>query len=161
MPSLRKFSVRTFILAALAAGVWAIPTAAQAAPNPPGYTGGGVWIHPAAPTAEWGFGPMTIMVKVTNPSVVNHINFTATWPGSNWHFLCHDVPVSSGKSTYTCTFNPQAAGVPALTNMTLSFDVYGTSKDQLPYNLAPNGVHYVSWGWGCIYNPPTSTCGGW
>ena len=148
----------------VAAGIWAFSATAQAAPNPPTYTGGGVWVHPAAPTAQWGTGLMTIEVQVRNSSQVNHINFTATWPGSDWHKLCDHVPVThpgDDNYTYTCTFDPQAAGVPQLADMSLSFDVYGTSTDDPPYNKAPNGVHHVSWGWGCIYTPPTGGCGGW
>ncbi len=159
------------ILAALAAGMGAVPMTAQAAPNPPGYQGGGVWVHPAAPLAEWGDDvPMPITVNVTDPSVVSYVNFTASWPGSNgWHILCTDpVNFSPSTTTVTCDFNPQAPSapalpsglppVPALTNMTLSFDVYGQPGY---YNKSPNGEHQVSWGWACIYNPPTSTCGGW
>jgi len=131
----------------------------------PTYQGGGVWVHPAAPVAEWGDRPMVIEVQVMNISQVDHIDFTGTWPGVGWEVLpgCAESvasPYPAG-DIYRCTFDPQAAGVPALTNMTFSFDVYGTPANAPPFNLSPNGAHQVSWGWRCIYNPPTSTCLGW
>jgi hypothetical protein len=108
---------------------------------------------------------MDIEVQVTNISQVEHINFTADLPGVGWEILpgCAETvaPPYPAGDIYQCMFNPQTAGVPALTNMTLSFDVYGTTANAPPDNLSPNGEHQVSWGWGCIYNPPTSTCGGW
>jgi hypothetical protein len=129
------------------------------------YQGGGVWVHPAAPVAEWGDGPMVIEVQVMNISQVDHVDFTGTWPGVGWEILpgCAErvaSPYPAG-DIYRCTFDPKAAGVPALTNMTFSFDVYGTPANAPPFNLSPNGAHQVSWGWRCIYNPPTSTCLGW
>jgi hypothetical protein len=151
------------VVVALVAGVWwiACPTA-QAAPEPPGFSGGGVWIHPHAPDAQWGNEPMVIEVQVRNSSQVNHINVTGSWPGSGgWKTLCR-VPVSPPDSrTYQCTFDQQTAGVPRATDFSLSFDVYGTVKDQLPRNLSPNGIHQVSWGWGCIYVPGSGGCSGW
>ena len=131
----------------------------------PTYQGGGVWVHPSAPVAEWGDGPMVIEVQVTNISQVEHIDFTGTWPGVGWEILlgCAEsvAPPYPAGDIYRCMFDPQAAGVPALTNMTFSFDVYGTPANAPPFNLSPNGAHQVSWGWRCIYNPPTSTCLGW
>ena len=138
----------------------------ELARSSPPYQGGGVWVHPAAPVAEWGDGPMVLEVQVTNISQVEHINFTGTWPGAGWEILpgCAEtaaLPYPAG-DIYRCIFDPQAAGVPALTNMTLSFDVYGTPANAPPSNLSPNGAHQVSWGWRCTYNPPTTrTCPGW
>jgi hypothetical protein len=112
-----------------------------------------------------GDGPMVIEVQVTNISQVEHIDFTGTWPGVGWEVLsgCAEsvAPPYPAGDIYRCMFDPQAAGVPALTNMTFSFDVYGTPANAPPFNLSPNGAHQVSWGWRCIYNPPTSTCLGW
>lgn len=137
----------------------------ELARSSPTYQGGGVWVHPAAPVAEWGDGPMVIEVEVTNISQVEHITFTGTWPGVGWEILpgCAETvaPPYPAGDIYRCTFDPRAAGVSALTNMTLSFDVYGTPANAPPFNLSPNGAHQVSWGWRCIYNPPTSTCLGW
>lgn len=131
----------------------------------PTYQGGGIWVHPAAAVAHWGDGPMVIAVQVTNISQVEHINFTGTWPGVGWKILpgCAETvaPPYPAGDIYRCTFDPRAAGVPARTNMTLSFDVYGTPANAPPFNLSPNGAHQVSWGWRCIYNPPASTCLGW
>jgi hypothetical protein len=160
MLSLRRFFVCMVILVASTAGAGAVSATAQAAPNPPGWPGGGVWVHPAAPVAEWGFEPMVIAVQVRNSAWVNHIDVTGTWPGSGWHVLCSGPVQPDDRITYTCTFDPQAAGVPPLTEMSLSFDVYGTGTPP-PSNLSPNGVHKVSWGWGCIYTPPTGGCNGW
>jgi hypothetical protein len=133
--------------------------------SPTTYQGGGVWVHPAARVAEWGDGPMVIEVQVTNISQVQHINFTGTWPGTGWKILpgCTQTvaPPYPAGDIYRCTFDPQAAGVPARTNMTFSFDVYGTPANAPPFNLSPNGAHQVSWGWRCIYTPPASTCLGW
>jgi len=158
---------RRVLAIALACAILAIAGVAAfvLARSPPAYQGGGIWVHPAAPVAEWGDGPMVIEVKVTNISKVEHINFTGTWPGAGWEILpgCAETvapPYPTG-DVYQCKFDPQAAGVPALTNMTLSFDVYGTPANAPPFNLSPNGAHQVSWGRKCIYNPPASTCGGW
>jgi len=88
----------------------------------PTYQGGGVWVHPSAPVAEWGDGPMVIEVQVTNISQVEHIDFTGTWPGVGWEVLsgCAEsvAPPYPAGDIYRCMFDPQAAGVPALTNMT-------------------------------------------
>ena len=97
----------------------------------PAYQGGGVWVHPGAPVAEWGDGPMVLEVQVMNISRVEHINFTGTWSGVGWEILpgCTETvaPPYPAGDIYRCMFDPQAAGVPALTDMTLSFDVYGTA----------------------------------
>jgi hypothetical protein len=152
----------TLSLTVLAALLLASASTAQASPNPPGYTGGGVWVHPIGTPAQWGFEPMTVEVRVTNSSQVNHINFTANWPESGgWRILCRDAVSSPDSNTYTCKFGPQAAGVPPLADFSLSFDVYGSLNDQLPDNLAPNGVHHVSWGWGCVYVPGSGGCNNW
>jgi hypothetical protein len=131
----------------------------------PAYQSGGIWVHPAAAVAKWGDGPMVLEVQVTNISQVEHINFTGTWPGAGWEILpgCTETvaPPYPAGDIYRCMFDPQTAGVPTLTNMTLSFDVYGTPANAPPFNLSPNGAHQVSWGWKCVYNPPTSTCPGW
>jgi hypothetical protein len=91
--------------------------------------------------------------------------FTGTWPGAGWEILpgCAETvaPPYPAGDIYRCMFDPQAAGVPALTNMTLSFDVYGTSANARPFNLSPNGARQVSWGWRCTHTPPASTCLGW
>jgi hypothetical protein len=145
-------------------GVWVSPSSAQAAPEPPSYGGGGVWVHPATPTAQWGFGPMIIDVQARNSTQIDHINFTASVPGQGWRTICvAAVNHASGNPTYSCSWDPQAAGVPAATNFDLSFDVYGNPPpDGSPRNLAPNGKHQVSWGWGCIWNPGSGgTCNGW
>lgn len=158
---------RRLLAIALACTILAIAgvVAFVLAHSPPTYQGGGLWVHPAAPVAEWDDGSMVIEVQVTNISRVEHINFTGTWPGAGWEILpgCTETvaPPYPAGDIYQCVFDPRAAGVPALTNMTLSFDVYGTPANAPPFNLSPNGDHQVSWGWRCIYNPPNSTCGGW
>jgi hypothetical protein len=151
-----------------------------AAPNPPDYKGGGVWVHPEKPDATWNFDKMPIEVRVTNPHVVDHVNFTATYGRyRNWKVLCPDTNSNEGyRGVYEynnqtgiakCTWDPNGRGVDPLTGViTLSFDVYKYPKkkgknyeyDIPPYNLAPNGVHRLTYGWGCLIGPPRK-CGGW
>lgn len=166
------------VLAAVTAGIGAVPVTAEASPNPPGYTGGGVWVHPAAPNAQWGVnGPMDIVAKVTNQATapVGEIVFTGTWPelNGNWEILtengnqpCAFQVYPSGPTTFTCNFDPSAAGIQQISdNITLSFDVYETYQPDPknlgpPMNQSPNGEHVVTWGWVCITGPGGG-CNGW
>jgi hypothetical protein len=150
-----------------------------AAPEPPDYKGGGVWVHPEKPDATWNFDQMPIEVKVTRPDLVDHVNFTATYGRyREWKVLCPNATADyRGVYEYDkntgiakCTWDPNGRGVDPLTGViTLSFDVYqkrrvinddGSEYEIPPYNKAPNGVHRLTYGWGCLGVPPRQ-CGGW
>jgi hypothetical protein len=72
----------------------------------------------------------------TNPGdpPIDHVNFTATWPGAGWRVVC-TVSQPSHDDVYECDWNLD--GVPN-GSLTVSFDVYDTEGN---YNLAPNGTH--------------------
>lgn len=55
---------------------------------------------------------------------------------------CQPWQVSYYQGVYQATWDLDSAGVPIGKGFQVSFDVYGSEKDQQPENLSPNGIHY-------------------
>lgn len=113
------------------------PGSAKAMPS---ITPGGTWISPDNNFVVQGdILPFAAHAYPTNPGdpPIDHVNFTATWPGANWHVICTLYRPQQG-DVYRCNWNLAQAGVPN-GPLTVSFDVYDVQNNA---NLAPNGTHY-------------------
>jgi hypothetical protein len=103
---------------------------------------GGTWINPGNQFVVTGttlhFAAHAYPTNSGDPKI-DHVNFTATWPGAAWRVACA-VSQPSHDNVFECDWNLAQAGVPngGSGALTVSFDVYDTSGD---YNLAPNGLH--------------------
>jgi hypothetical protein len=103
---------------------------------------GGTWINPGNQFVVTGttlhFAAHAYPTNSGDPKI-DHVNFTATWPGAAWRVACA-VSQPSHDNVFECDWNLAQAWVPngGSGALTVSFDVYDTSGD---YNLAPNGLH--------------------
>ena len=122
---------------------------------------GGIWISPGDNFVIQGKTlHFAVYAYPTNPGdpLIDHVNFTATWPGTNWQILNNSTntvvkPISqkacAGHANchkYSFDWNLVKASVPngGSGPVTVSFDVYDTSGNS---NLAPNGLHREGTTW--------------
>lgn len=125
---------------------------------------GGLWVSPGNKFLIQGKSlHFAAIAFPTNPGdpLIDHVNFTATWPGASWRVLNNSSnTVVTSVSTKACgghsncnqysfDWNLANAGVPNGGDgpLTVSFDVYDKSNN---FNLAPNGLHQE----GTTWNPP-------
>jgi len=119
---------------------------------------GGVWVHPHDQHTTIGEdGVLVLEADAHGGGIadVSQVQFTTDWGG--WHVLCAEPALPDGNSRYSCTWNMKQSGVPIGQEVAVSFDVYGNDGSK---NLAPNGIHYVRWGFSCVTGPG-GTCGGY
>lgn len=148
------------VLASIAVSPWH-GAAASAASAP----AGGVWVNPPSNNFQVGVDGVMILEARAYSHVsgqpVHHVNFTATWRGAGWQTVTTQYQPWH-EDRYAYKWNMKAAGVPALTPVTISFDVYliENQADRSMRNQSPHGKRTVQWGFACVHDPITGGCNG-